>query len=166
MPVQNDVILQRKFQISIVGSRLYSESMIALYYMHNAHKSLKMVVARCMATILIPTNLMPWSHIKSEDNIADMACRSVRCCIFFECEQWKAGPDLLTKPAIVENQEERDCVSEHDLLLWEPEVKKWAACCATSSINTANTLNDHFVAALSCAIFSRTKLKKVTAYFL
>ena len=75
------------------------------------------------------------------------------------------GPDLLRKPTINEDQEERNCLSKHDLLLWEPELKKSAISCATNSINTANTQNDHFVAALSCAISSWTKLKKILHMF-
>ena len=81
------------------------------------------------------------------------------------CEQREAGPELLRKPTINKDQEKRYCVSKHDLLLWEPELNKLAISYATGFINTANTQNDHF-AAVSCAISSWTKLKKITAYVL
>ena len=106
MAVQNDVILRRELQINIDESRFYTDSMISLYYINNEHKPLKTFVANRVATIRTHTNPKQWFHVKSENNIADMACRGVRCCIFLECEQWKVGPDLLRKPTINEDQEE------------------------------------------------------------
>ena len=72
---------------------------------------------------------------------------------------------MLRKTTIKKDQEKRYCVSKHDLLLWGPELNKLAIFYGTGFINTANTQNDHF-AAVSCAISSGTKLKKITAHVL
>ena len=116
--------------------------MVILYYINNEHKPQKTFAGNRVATIKTHTNPKQRFHVKSEDNIWDMACLGVGCCIFLECEQWKAGHDLRRKSTI---DEEQDCVSEHDLLLSKPELKKSAISYATSSINSANTQIYHFL---------------------
>jgi len=163
MAIQNDIVLRRELQIDISDSRFYTDSMITLYYINNEHKPLKTFVANRVATIRNNSSPNQWAHVKSEDNIADIASRGASTNAFLANDYWKPGPGFLKQP-MNENSKTLD-YNEQELLPYAPELKKSVLSCAIDTI-TPDSLDDNVIISLSIAVSSWTKLIKIIAYVL
>lgn len=77
---------------------LWSDSMIALYWIKRSPAELKMFVANRVQAIKDNARHSIWTHVATQDNPADLISRGMSAAEFTDSEFWKRGPAWLSQP--------------------------------------------------------------------
>lgn len=130
----------------------WSDSMIALGWIRNPSKRWKTFVANRVSEIQTLTNIESWSHVKSEENPADLLSRGVSIIYLIDCELWWHGPKWL----------------EQDTSSWNSSVKIDVNDLPEEKLVTCMTIikRDNIIMNLILKCSSLQKLQRVTAYVL
>ena len=97
VPLVTTVENALRSQVSIKRSRLWLDSMTALYWIVNRGEW-KQFVQHRVNEILKRTKKADWSHCPGEENPADLGTRGLRASQLEDSELWWRGPQWLTAP--------------------------------------------------------------------
>ena len=87
--------LIKEFDIGINSIVYWTDSMLALQYIHNEKRRFKTFVANRVSEIRGNTSLSEWNFVEGNDNPADDSTRSKTLEQFLKSKRWFNGPDFL-----------------------------------------------------------------------
>ena len=147
----NDLITKSlEGRLHVDSTTYWTDSMIVLKYIHNETKSLTVFVANRVAKIRDVSSPSQWSHVRSENNPADVASRGLRSSDEFKWNLWISGPKFL----------------------WEKDVSLHEDSCSANTFLDLE-LNDSdegvktkkvFAAATQCSSFWTTLFQKFSSW--
>ena len=92
--VKLDVLIRREVDIDLIASTFWTDSQVALAYIHNDTRRFKTCVANRVARIRDTTSPGQWHHICGNDNPADVLSRG--CDVNNVPELWFSGAGFLS----------------------------------------------------------------------
>ena len=93
LAVRQDVLLRKVLDIPLVSSTFFSDNEIVLAYVKNETTRFKVFVSNRVSEIKLASSPGQWSHVKGEDNPADVLSRG--CNAAELPDSWSNGPEFL-----------------------------------------------------------------------
>lgn len=90
-------VVRETLKINIKRTTYFSDSTIVLSWLQIDPSSLKTFVGNRVAKILELTNIDEWTHVKSENNAADIISRGIDPEELLKADIWWYGPSFLTE---------------------------------------------------------------------
>ena len=145
--------LKREIDLPIQYEVYWSDSMVALGYIHNSSKKFRRFVSNRVSFIKEHTKSASWRYVSSEDNPSDISTRGLKSNETSRINMWLHGPEFLWKP-FDSNEDKNQTFREDD-----PEIVKDVTTCAVPTVQQANL----FLSAIG-KFSSWLKIIRVTAF--